>query len=634
MKGLNMFMLLSLLFTSSFLIESGASQGEKEGVYIVYMGFATLANGSSSNYHHTLLLNSLLKQKKNAVVHSYTHGISGFAARLSAAEAQAVSKKPGVVSVFPDPVFKLHTTRSWDFLKYETDVEIYSTPNSDTSSSGGSDTIIGILDTGIWPESDSFKDKDLSPIASSRWKGICMHGDDFNSSNCNRKIIGARYYADPDGEEDGQFNSPRDTVGHGTHVAATAAGSAVPGASYYGLASGTAKGGSPGSRIAVYRVCSENGCFGSNILAGFADAIADGVDILSLSLGAAFVIPDFKKDPIAIGAFHAVENGITVVCSAGNQGPYSETVANGAPWILTVAATTIDRDFESDVVLGGNKVIKGEGINFADIQKSPVYPLIYAKTAKNKYADEENARSCAPDSLDNDLIKGKIVFCENSDSVSDVDQKEEVKNKGGIGLISIDDQKRAVATNYKEFPMTLIGSKDASEILSYINSTEHPVATVLPTKEPDIAAPGVNILAAWLGNDPEATPEGKKPAQFNLLSGTSMACPHVSGLAAVVKSYHPSWSPSAVKSAIMTTASQTDNTRASITTETGARATAYDYGAGEINTTSALEPGLVYETTTIDYLNFLCYHGYNASDIAIISKNAPPGFTCPKESSP
>lgn len=170
-------------------------------------------------------------------------------------------------------------------------------------------------------------------------------------------MIGARYYNTS--ESSSSSGSPRDQNGHGTHVAATAAGSPVEGVSYHGLAEGIAKGGSPGSRIAMYRVCSLTGCRGSAILKAFDDAIADRVDILSLSLGSsAGLEPEFSTDPIAIGAFHAVEKGILVVCSAGNDGPDPRSVVNVAPWILTVAATTIDRQFESDVVLGGNKVIK------------------------------------------------------------------------------------------------------------------------------------------------------------------------------------------------------------------------------------------------------------------------------------
>lgn len=454
-------------------------------------------------------------------------------------------------------------------------------------------------------------------------------------------------------------HTARDMIGHGTHVASTAAGNSLPDVSYYGLASGTAKGGSPGSRIAMYRVCTFFGCRGSSILAAFDDAISDGVDVLSLSLGSSAVFElEFSTDPIAIGAYHAVAKGITVVCSAGNDGPSPQTVVNIAPWILTVGATTIDRDFESDVVLGGNKVIKGEGINFANIKKSPAYPLIYGSSAKSNSSKVDDARNCKPNSLGEDKIKGRIVLCDKDDGeYTQTEKLEEVKRLGGVGLILIEDETRAVASRYGAFPLTVITSKDASEILSYINSTRNPVATILATVsveqykpapavayfssrgpsyatksllKPDIAAPGVNILAAWIGNDTAEAPAGKEPPLFNLLSGTSMACPHVSGIAATVKSQNPSWSPSAIRSAIMTTATQKNNLKAPITTHSGSVATPYDYGAGEVSPSGPLQPGLVYETDTADYLQFLCNHGYDISKIKLISPTLPDGFTCPK----
>jgi subtilisin family serine protease len=167
-----------------------------------------------------------------------------------------------------------------------------------------------------------------------------------------RKIIGARYYHDV-------TNTVRDNDGHGTHTSSTAAGNIVSGASYYGLATGTAKGGSPESRLAIYKVCSGDECPGSSILAAFDDAISDGVNVLSLSLGLPpDPNPDLTKDAVAIGAFHAVERGILVVCSAGNDGPDKGLVVNDAPWILTVGATTIDRSLQSNVVLGNNKVVE------------------------------------------------------------------------------------------------------------------------------------------------------------------------------------------------------------------------------------------------------------------------------------
>ncbi|XP_031265436.1 CO(2)-response secreted protease-like [Pistacia vera] len=662
MKGLTIvFFSVFCVLLFSFFVVTRADQTKNNGVYIVYMGAVASPSGSL-RHEHAQLLASVSKRKQNALLYSYGHGFSGFAARLSSEEAHALSKKAGVVSVFPDPVLQLHTTRSWDFLKYQDDLLIDFNPTDSESPSQGSDTVIGILDTGIWPESESFNDKDMGPIPT-RWNGTCAVGDDDKSFKCNKKIIGARAYEIED-DPGAAFHTkaPRDTYGHGTHVASTAAGRVVN-ASYYGLAAGSAKGGSPASRIAVYRVCSPDyGCTGSNILAAFDDAIADGVDVLSLSIGArAGVYLDFTNDPIALGAFHAVQHGITVVCSAGNDGPTSASVVNVAPWILTVAASTIDRVFESDIVLGGNKVIKGGGINFSDLKKSPVYPLIYAKSAKKMDADETEARNCGATTLNETLVKGKIVLCDNDNGMNSIEGKmDQVQTLGGVGAIVVDDESSVVVTTFGVSPVTVISSKDKEQIISYINSTRDPVATILPTVsvteykpapviayfsargpsfmtrniiKPDIAAPGVNILAAWMGNDTTAAPKGKEPPEFNMISGTSMSCPHVSGIAATVKSQNPTWSPSAIKSAIMTTAIQLNNLKAPITTDSGSIATPYDIGAGEIGTTAPLQPGLIYETTEVDYLNFLCYYGYNVSKIKSIAKSVPEDFTCPKESS-
>ncbi|KAL0360513.1 UNVERIFIED_CONTAM: CO(2)-response secreted protease [Sesamum radiatum] len=655
MRGLYLCFSLNLLLTV-FLGQTNAAQ---ERVYIVYMGASVSSNGTPRN-DHTQLLSSLIKRNKNSVVQNYNKGFSGFAARLSEEEAKSIAQRPGVVSVFPDPVLQLHTTRSWDFLKYQTSVKIDSTPTSSyDSSSAGADTIIGILDTGIWPEAESFIDDDMSPIPS-HWKGKCMEGQNFTSSNCNRKVIGARYYDDPDSGT--EFGTPRDESGHGTHVASTAAGRPVSGASYYGLAKGTAEGGSPRSRIAMYRVCTPGGgCLGSAILKAFDDAIADGVDVLSLSLGSSPGEPDFSTDPIAIGAFHAVEKGIIVACSAGNSGPSPLTVVNVAPWILTVAATTIDRDFDADVVLGGNKVIKGGGINFSGLNKSAIYPLIDGTSAKSSNQhDQADARNCIPGSLDDSKVKGKIVLCENKDEdYGAKDKFNTLKSQGAVGMILVDNNDRQVPSKYGTFPIAAVTEEDGAQILSYIKSNSNPLATILPTViipnykpapvvgyfssrgptfgitnllKPDIAAPGVAILAAWPSNDKrEALPEKEAPV-FDILSGTSMACPHVSGLAAIVKSQHPTWSPSAIRSAIMTTAIQMNNLHGPITTNTGSRATAYDIGAGEISLSGPLQPGLVYETETIDYIQFLCNIGYDTSKIKSIAPHVPNNFSCSSNS--
>lgn len=224
--------------------------------------------------------------------------------------------------------------------------------------------------TGVWPESESFNDEGLGPVPS-RWRGICQ-----NESNllCNRKLIGARYFNNGYRQEVGNastFNSARDEDGHGSHTLSTAGGSFVNGAHVFNNGKGTAKGGSPKARVASYRVCGPpiNGseCFDSDILAAFEAAISDGVDVLSISLGGD--AQDFFEDGIAIGSFHAVMNGITVVASAGNSGPSPSTVSNVAPWQLTVGASTVDRQFRNYVSLGPQTHFQVQFLSFCGHHK-------------------------------------------------------------------------------------------------------------------------------------------------------------------------------------------------------------------------------------------------------------------------
>ena len=167
------------------------------------------------------------------------------------------------------------------------------------------------------------------------------------------KIIGARYYSVSVGET----GSALDVEGHGTHTASTAAGNNVKGASFFGLGEGTARGGAPSSRIAAYRVCDPvSGCNSADILAAFDDAIADGVDVITISLGSGFALK-FEEDTIAIGAFHAMKEGVLTVNSAGNDGPGAGSVSSVAPWMLSVAASSTDRQIVDKVVLGNGRTL-------------------------------------------------------------------------------------------------------------------------------------------------------------------------------------------------------------------------------------------------------------------------------------
>ncbi|KAL4185865.1 hypothetical protein AMTRI_Chr10g232930 [Amborella trichopoda] len=643
--------------------------------YVVYMGQHSHASLDQIDHarvtesHHELLATFMgSKEKaKDAIFYSYTLNVNGFAANLEEEEALEISKHPGVVSVFPDKLRELHTTHSWNFMRLERDGRI---PMKSLwhQSNFGRDVIVANLDSGVWPESESFRDEGMGPVPS-KWKGICINDDpQILPVKCNRKLIGARYFNKGYNAFVGMVNdsaplapnSPRDFEGHGTHTLSTAAGSFVPNASIFGYASGTAKGGAPGARVAAYKVCwptteqISGGCFDSDILAASEAAIHDGVDVLSVSLGGDRPYP-FLEDGIAIAAFHAVSKGISVICSAGNSGPKPGSATNIAPWILTVGASTLDREFPTYVSIGG-KHLKGESLSSA-LPQEKFYPLISGADILNPRSNFSllNARNCLIGSLDPTNTKGKIVACLRGDNAR-VEKGEAVKQAGGIGMILCNDPDSGneVIADAHVLPAAHLTLSDGAQVFSYIKSTKNPMAYITRPKtylgstpapvmaafssqgpnvitpeilKPDITGPGVNILAAYTeARSPTDLEFDKRKVSFNIVSGTSMSCPHLSGVVALIKARNPHWSQAAIKSAIMTTARRSDNMELAIKDASLERATPFSYGAGHVRPNAAAEPGLVYDLTPTDYLNFLCVLDYDQSSIAAISGQ---NYTCP-----
>ncbi|KAK9145831.1 hypothetical protein Sjap_005734 [Stephania japonica] len=617
------FLALLLLHTqlqiSASIIESTTA------VYIVYLGERQHQDPTTTRkFHHELLLN-LLGSKEAArcsLLYSYRHGFSGFAARLTKSQAQQIEEMPGVVQVIANRIHKLHTTRSWDFLGLNLQ------PASDllSASNLGEETIIGVIDSGIWPELESFNDRNMGPIPS-RWKGICQHGEQFDSTNCNRKLIGARWFVKGMQEgtkksinttKSGEYLSPRDGIGHGTHTASTAAGRYVERASYNGLAFGVARGGAPLARIVMYKACwaiGDEGCSDADLLKAFDKAIYDGVDILSVSIG--IEVPLFsyvnQHDSIAIGAFHATAKGITVVCSAGNDGPFSQTIVNTAPWLITVAATTIDRAFPTAITLGNNHTLLGQSMDTTN--HVGFVGLVYSERIAINPTDD-SSKACKPGSLDEKLAAGKVVLCFSvTDEPDIVNAAFAVQQAGGVGLIYAQFRDNLLIVKLGH-PSTAVG-KWVSPKVAYFSS-RGPSSLSPAVLKPDIAAPGVSILAAF---PPSNNPEHSR--EFYLESGTSMACPHVTGVAALIKSLHPDWSPAAIKSALVTTASHIATDRQNIIAEGSTRKPAdpFDIGGGHVDPRRAANPGLIYNMSTDDYVQFLCSLGYSISAITNLTMN-------------
>ncbi|XP_066394704.1 subtilisin-like protease SBT3.6 isoform X1 [Miscanthus floridulus] len=641
-----------LVFFFLLLLRLGPSSCSN--VYIVYMGERNpeLHPALVRDSHHGMLAALLGSEQaaKDAILYSYRHGFSGFAAVLTDSQAARLADSPGVVRVVRNRVLDLHTTRSWDFMRVNPSHSV----GILSESRFGEDSIVGVLDTGIWPESASFRDDCIGEVPR-RWKGQCVAGDRFNASNCNRKIIGAKWYIKGYEAEYGKMNttgiyefmSARDAVGHGTHTASTAAGALVADASFRGLASGVARGGAPRARLAVYKVCWATGdCTSADILAAFDDAIHDGVDVLSVSLGQAPPLPAYVDDVLSIGSFHAVARGIVVVCSAGNSGPYSETVINSAPWIVTVAAGTIDRTFLGKVTLGNNSTYVGQTL-YSGKHPGKSMRIVYAEDIASNNADDTDARSCTAGSLNSTLVKGNVVLCfqtraQRSASVA----VETVKKARGVGVIFAQFLTKDIASSF-DIPSVQVDYQVGTAILAYTTSMRNPTVqfgsakTILgeligpevayfssrgPSSlspsvlKPDIAAPGVNILAAWTPAAAISSAIGS--VNFKIDSGTSMSCPHISGVVALLKSMHPNWSPAAVKSALVTTANVHDTYGFEIVSEAAPynQANPFDYGGGHVDPNRAAHPGLVYDMGTSDYVRFLCSMGYNVSAISSMTQ--------------
>ncbi|XP_042413975.1 subtilisin-like protease SBT1.5 [Zingiber officinale] len=588
------------------------------------------------------------------LIHTYSSLFHGFSTRISPSTAASLASTPGFLAVVPELVRHPDTTRSPEFLGLLSSDRTGLLAESDF----GSELVIAVVDTGITPGHRSFADSDLG-LAPSRWRGQCVSGPGFPASSCNRKLIGARYFSAGYEATSGRMNesvelrSPRDTDGHGTHTASIAAGRYVFPASTLGYARGVAAGMAPKARLAAYKVCWVAGCFDSDILAAFDSAVADGVDVVSLSVGG--VVVPYYLDAIAVGAFAAAEAGIFVSASAGNGGPGGLTVTNVAPWVATVGAGSMDRDFPADVKLGNGRVLPGVSVyGGPSLDSGRLYPLVYAGVAQGA-GDGYSSSLCLEGSLNSEAVKGKIVLCDRG--VNSRTAKGEVVRKAGavgmilangvfdgeglvadchvlpataVGAVVGDVIRKYIATSTSRFPATAtilfrgtrLGVHPAPVIASFSARGPNPQSPEI--LKPDLVAPGLHILAAWPHNvGPAGIPSDQRRTEFNILSGTSMACPHVSGLAALLKAAHPDWSPAAIKSALMTTAYVKDNKGMTMLDEsTGNFSDVFDFGSGHVNPQRAMDPGLIYDLTAVDYVNFLCNLNYTQQNIKAITRKA------------
>lgn len=562
-------------------------------------------------------------------LYDYYFTFNGFSAKLTATQAAAIAAMPDVVSVEPDEVRQVTTDNSPTFLGLDAAGGVWEQLGGQESA--GEDMIIGVIDTGIWPEHPSFSDQvDLADRTGSSgkrtlaygpppagWHGSCDAGEQFSPDDCNNKLIGARFYrlgAAAATVITNEYLSPRDKDGHGTHTASTAGGNANVPASVLGSDMGYISGMAPRARIAAYKVCwNDVGCYLSDILKAVDQAAADGVDVINFSIGGGPALWTVETRAF----LNAERAGVFVATSAGNNGPGAGTVGGPAtvPWITAVGAGTQDRTFQGSVVLGNSASYNGASVTGG----TDMLPLVDAADAGSEL--------CLPGALDPGLVAGKVVLCKRG-VIARVDKSRAVYLAGGAGMIlyNTTDAEETVTDNHW-VPSVHVNNTDGLAVKAYITaegigataqiiagskvtgvpapfmgafSSRGPDVVAPDIIKPDVIAPGVNILAGGVPN-PYIGATGQL---FQSIGGTSMSSPHVAGVAALLRQLHPAWTPSMVKSALMTSAS-TD-----VMKEDGVTpADPFDIGAGHIAPNPAADPGLVYQTHYNEYVQFLCGSG-------------------------
>ncbi len=549
------------------------------------------------------------------VLYHYTTALNGFAAELSDDQAAALRDHTDVLAVERSRVEHVAGSRSHDRLGLAGTGGVWQSVGG--ADDAGKGTVIGLIDSGIWPENPSFAavplDRENTRVMYPGFTGTCPPGERWAASMCNAKVIAARSFVTGFGADNlssAEFESPRDGSGHGSHTAAIAAGNAGVDVSvdhqHFGHVSGVA----PGAALAIYKACwaapdpVDDGCATPDTAKAIDQAVRDGVDVLNYSVSGR---DNQLTDVIELAFLNAAAAGVFVSAAAGDDGPGSGTVSHSSPWVTTVAASRTD-SFQGAVTLGDGQTFTGSMVSNRSIRQGT---LLEARDVPARGISPGRADHCFPGSLAANRVEDAIVICARGQN-GRVTKSRAVAQAGGAAMVLVNKTRGSTDADLHAVPTVHVTKAEGKQILGYVRSVRHPSASVDAESErrmpaamadfssrgpsrvsagdilkPDLTAPGVSVLAA-------VAPPSNFGHLWDLYSGTSMAAPQVAGLAAIIASRHPRWTPAMTKSALMTTARPVGNAPLPL-----------QQGAGEVGPRAMLDPGLVYDAGYADWLGYL-----------------------------
>lgn len=498
----------------------------------------------------------------------------------------------------------------------------------------GSNVLIAVIDTGTNSKAASFNATGGNAGAQD---GLDSDACSEQGSCTSGKLVACRYFqssflaavqTDARYESVGtDLNTCQDFDGHGTHTASTAGGdigsAAISGGTV--LSPGGMSGMAPGAAVAMYKALWQVRSRGvvngtafatgtqADIIGAVEKAVLDGADIISFSLGFGSPPGASKDEPMFEPFLNAVSNNVLVVAAVGNSGAAPSTVANSLPWVLGVAAGSHSRKLVATATVNA---VGYDGVSSSTVAVGP---------ATLTYAGDSDASGslCLGGSLSSALVNNTVVICKRGQN-DRVAKSAEVLRAGGIGMIlanvaegltNLEADTHSVPTIHlnttagaavlaawaaapssstASLSARRIDTQEAPDVASF-SSRGPAVADGGAFLKPDILAPGVSVFAAIPDNMATATNNTGRS-----LSGTSMATPHIAGIAALLRAKYPMWSASAIKSALMTTASQVTNKGNKIA------GTPFDYGAGHVDPARAFDPGMVYDANATHYTRYIC----------------------------